>query len=276
MTHQRENKLMPSNFDVVSSCSFIKIGDSTEDGGAIKVRGITYFRVIDSIFSECVAKSGGAIFCECSFLCAFSNCILSCRASLNSNNGGNAIFFGDCTLTIEHLTSHRCAPSTSECGDAVYMGDVESMLIGTNMNNSMCFGYIGECAFGVPSQKMSNVRYVNVADSEDYGCIWLSGIVEKSNFIRNTMSGLLINAPSNIKLRSCNFFELIGSTGTTGQVSYEDCYGNINLDGITSTEKILIHHFKIDGCDYRSTISGRCRSNSILKIGLYVLPSNGF
>lgn len=241
--------------DIVESL-FKDLGDESNDGGAILASSITNIRLKYCLFSKNVAKRGGGLFADNSYIHMFSTCFDSCRGSvINANDGGNAIAYLNTPMFIEYSSAIMCAPDVLPSADGTFTGtsstsDVWAM----NLNFTKCKGKLGECSLGNVSPTKSKVKYMNVAHCEEYDLLMLPGSnVLYANFLDNVLTDTFIHGQKVTTLKWCSFF---GNTKKNDEITnvYIDCVGDIsrnNLNPCTSTKTFAMSQIEYQKCIIR-------------------------
>ncbi len=249
---------------LIEYCNFTNCS-SNRPGGAIFSRGGN-FNVTDSIFRDCKANYGGAIYLRQNgnenydvgiYRCSFDNC--------TARNGGAIVALGNNSL-INDCNFTNCYASDGY-GGAIRLGSENSTI--SNCNFDDCFSkQMGGAVqlYNRPNSKLLYCNFTNCNVTGNYGgAIQISNVnstVAYCNFIycyaNSTQGGAIYTAGADTSISYCNFtdcFTVLNYGGamyinsvnvTVSNSNFNNCHANQHGGAI----RILKSNSLIDSCNF--------------------------
>lgn len=277
-------------------CKFSRIA-SLNNGGGIAITGsINSVFILDSIFDECSALEGGAIYSDSKISISrfkvFRTCISKCTATKSSNaiysnvysvfengihftsivlsgvdssNGGNTVTLSDGTVKVQNANVSQCNGPVSV---AFYLlGKGQNLLHYSTVVNNNAGGYC-TIMFSASRMEITNINFVgNAQQSNTTGLISCQtdkgGFIQNSNFFSNS-ADYILSSDKEISLYNINadIFTYTGNGFVTENVKTNQVFSTFKLE-----------HYGDGSChaDNRVFRSDALRIAGYSMIGVFVL-----
>jgi hypothetical protein len=229
---------------------------STGQGGVMLISKKNVLIISCFFHKNSSPSTGGCIYFSS------SNCLIKCStfsnsyATLQSDNGGNAIYITGNEFNLSFSLIDHCAPTSTTCGDSSLL-TFNCYFCIVNLNSTSNIGNRGSSSFaGFSCKPNSLVKYIQAISGTDY-IVMESATnhysVYFTNFINCThhYRGLFwLRAHDQMTIDSCIFINPHTTVSANGnyRLIFINCYSNSDIstyfprrDPITTIPSLIIH-----------------------------------